>query len=94
MFNPPHPGQILKEDVLPDLGLTISEAAQQLGVARVTLSRIANERASITLDMAIRPLGMTPKFWLNLQTSFDLKQTELGVGQKIEREIQPIQVSA
>ena len=79
MFNPPHPGQTLKEDVLPALGLTISEAAQQLGVARVTLSRIVNERAAISLDVAIRLgqwLGDTPEKWLRLQMQFDLWQAQ------------------
>ncbi|MEI6069989.1 MAG: HigA family addiction module antitoxin, partial [Methylococcaceae bacterium] len=54
MFNPPHPGSILKEDVLPELGISITEAAIQLGVSRITLSRVVNGRAAISADMAIR----------------------------------------
>lgn len=54
MFNPPHPGEILKEDVLPDLGITVTEAAKQLGVTRVTLSRIINGKSGISPDMALR----------------------------------------
>ncbi|MDO9310837.1 MAG: HigA family addiction module antitoxin, partial [Nitrosomonas sp.] len=54
MHNPPHPGETLKEDVLPALGLTVTQAAEQLGVARVTLSRMINGRAAISADMAIR----------------------------------------
>lgn len=54
MFNPPHPGLVIREDVLPDLGLSVTEAANQLGVSRVTLSRVINGRAAISADMAIR----------------------------------------
>ena len=54
MHNPPHPGKTLKEDVLPALGLTVTQAAEQLGVARVTLSRMINGRAAISAEMAIR----------------------------------------
>ena len=52
--NPPHPGSILREDVLPALGLTVTEAARQLGVSRVSLSRLINEQAGVSPDMALR----------------------------------------
>jgi addiction module HigA family antidote len=54
MFDPPHPAEVLREDVLPSLGLTVTEAAKQLGVSRAALSRILNGRASISAEMAIR----------------------------------------
>ena len=54
MFNPPHPGLTLRDDVLPALGLTVTQAAQQLGVSRVTLSRVLNGRAAISPEMALR----------------------------------------
>jgi addiction module HigA family antidote len=54
MFNPPHPGETLKEDVLPALGLTVTEAAQQLGVTRTALSRVLNGHAAISPEMARR----------------------------------------
>lgn len=75
MHNPPHPGETLKEDVLPALGLTVTEAAEQLGVARVTLSRMINGHAAISADMAIRLsqwLGGTAEIWLRLQLQYDL----------------------
>lgn len=75
MFNPPHPGQTLKEDVLPALGLTVTEAAEQLGVARVTLSRMINGHAAVSADMAIRLaqwLGGGAEKWLRLQLQYDL----------------------
>ena len=54
MHNPPHPGETLRDDVLPALGITITEAARQLGVTRVALSRILNGRAALSPDMALR----------------------------------------
>jgi addiction module HigA family antidote len=54
MHNPPHPGESIREDILPALGITVTEAAGQLGVARVTLSRLINGQAGISADMARR----------------------------------------
>jgi addiction module HigA family antidote len=54
MHNPPHPGETLKEDILPELGLSVTDAAVQLGVSRAALSRVINGRAAISADMAIR----------------------------------------
>ena len=57
MFNPPHPGETLRKDVLPALGLTVTEAAAQLGVTRAALSRVLNGRAAISPLMALRLEG-------------------------------------
>lgn len=79
MHNPPHPGLTIREDVLPDLGLTVTDAAQQLGVSRVALSRVINGRAAISADMAIRFaqwLGGDAEIWLRLQMQYDLWQAE------------------
>ena len=54
MFNPPHPGLTLRDDVLPALGLNVTEAAVQLGVSRVALSRVLNGRAAVSPEMALR----------------------------------------
>ena len=54
MHNPAHPGLIIREDVLPALQITVNEAAEQLGVSRVTLSRVINGRSAITAEMALR----------------------------------------
>lgn len=54
MHNPPHPGETLKEDVLPALGLTVTQAAEELGINRVTLSRVLNGKAGISIDLALR----------------------------------------
>ena len=87
MHNPPHPGETLKEDVLPALGLTVTEAAQQLGVARVTLSRMINGHAAISADMAIRLaqwLGGSAEIWLRLQLQYDLWHAEKNSKIKIK----------
>ena len=82
MHNPPHPAEILREDVLPELGLTVTEAAKQLGVSRVTLSRLLNGKTGITADMALRLhlwLGehsTSAESWLHQQATYDLWQAE------------------
>lgn len=87
MHNPPHPGEILKEDVLPELGLTVTQAAEQLGVSRVTLSRMINGHAAISAEMAIRLaqwLGGNPEIWLRSQVQHDLWQAEQGSKIKVK----------
>ena len=77
MHNPPHPGEILKEDVLPELGLTVTEAAAALRVSRVALSRVLNGRAAVSADMALRLgdwLGNGADVWLRMQAAYDLWQ--------------------
>lgn len=82
---PVHPGNILKEDVLAPLKLTITEAAKDLGVSRKALSELINEKASLSPDMAIRIAKATntsPESWLNIQSKLDLwasEQKELKV---------------
>ncbi len=80
MHNPPHPGSILKEDVLPALGLSVTEAAAQLGVSRVQFSRFINERARATPELAIRLSKWIPAptaiMWLQMQADYDLWQAE------------------
>ncbi|GAA1875109.1 HigA family addiction module antitoxin [Paeniglutamicibacter psychrophenolicus] len=75
MKAPPHPGDIIREDVLAELGLTVVEAALRLGVSRVTLSRVVNGRAGISPNLAVRlelaGVG-TARGWLAMQTNYDL----------------------
>jgi addiction module HigA family antidote len=76
---PTHPGAILREDVLPALGLSISEAARQLGVTRQTLHRIMAEKVSVTPEMAARLgrfCGNGPGLWLRMQQAYDLWHVE------------------
>ena len=75
MFNPPHPGEILKLDVLEPLGLSITAAAEKLGVTRKTLSALVNGKAGVSVEMAYKlskACGTTPEFWVNLQKQYDL----------------------
>ena len=77
MYNPPHPGEILRVDYLEPLELTVTEAAKALGVTRKTLSALTNERAGISPAMALRlskAFDTTPEFWVNLQAQYDLWQ--------------------
>ncbi len=77
MNDPPHPGAILREDVLAPLGLAVTEASKRLSMSRVSLSRVLNGRAGISSDLAIRleTAGVsTARFWLALQASYDLAQ--------------------
>ncbi|OCC14142.1 HigA protein (antitoxin to HigB) [Dissulfuribacter thermophilus] len=72
---PTHPGQILKEDYIEPLGITITYLSEVLGVSRKTLSKIINEKASVTPEMALklsRAFNTSPEFWLNLQRNYDL----------------------
>ncbi|MCP3962952.1 MAG: HigA family addiction module antidote protein [bacterium] len=72
---PGHPGEILKEDVLPALGLSVSEAARQLRISRQTLHRILKGSHGITPEMAVRLgkfCGNGPGLWLRMQQSYDL----------------------
>ena len=73
MFNPPHPGLTLRDDVLPALGLTVTQAAQQLGVSRVTLSRVLNGRAAVSPEMALREEGLQLRLRLPAQAAAPLR---------------------
>ena len=83
MHNPPHPGLTLRDDVLPALGLSVTDAALQLDVARVTLSRVLNGRAAISPEMALRieawlgvARGGEARLWLAEQSAYDMWQAQ------------------
>ena len=95
MFSPPHPGEILKADVLPALGLSVTEAARQLGVTRAALSRVLNGRAAISPGMA-RRLGLwlatgsggsAAGHWLRMQLAYDLWKEERRPAPKVKRAV-------
>lgn len=95
MFNPPHPGLTLRDDVLPALALTVTQAARQLDVSRVTLSRVLNGRAAISPDMALRieawlgvERGGEASLWLAEQSAYDVWQA----AQRFK--VSPMQVQA
>lgn len=77
MHTPPHPGRIVKQECLEPLGLSITSAAQKLGVSRIALSELVNGRRGISPEMAIRlakAFGSKPEVWAGLQMQFDLAQ--------------------
>lgn len=83
MINPPHPGLTLRDDVLLALELTVTQAAAQLDVSRVTLSRVLNGRAAISPEMALRieawlgvKRGGEARLWLAEQSAYDVWQTK------------------
>lgn len=79
MFNPPHPGEILKELYLEPLDLTVTKTAAGLDITRKTLSSFLNGRSGVSTEMALRlseAFETTPEHWLNLQQEYDLWQAE------------------
>jgi addiction module HigA family antidote len=81
-----HPGELLREDILPALGRPKAEIARLLGVSRQTLYDILAERAPVTPAMALRLgklCGNGPNLWLNLQRTYDLRQAEVQLGDAI-----------
>lgn len=73
MFNPPHPGSILKEDVLPELGIDVTEAAAQLGMSRATLFRVVNGRG-YQCRYGDSTKGSTAETWVRMQAEYDFWQ--------------------
>lgn len=79
MFNPAHPGEVLKDGVIDALDITVGDAAKMLGVDRVTLSRVLNGKAGVSVDMALRlshALGTSAEVWLGMQQDYDLWQAQ------------------
>lgn len=79
MHNPPHPGEVLRELCLEPLGISVTDAAEALGVSRKTLSSILNGRSGISPEMAIRlakAFDTSPESWLHQQVQYDLWEAE------------------
>jgi addiction module HigA family antidote len=90
MYNPPHPGEIIREFCIEPLGLTVTEAAKAIGVTRKTLSALLNGRSGISPEMALRlskVFGRSPEGWLKLQLQYDLWTTQQSVDLKNLRRI-------
>lgn len=94
---PTHPGEALKEDFLPELGLTQEELAARLGISFQRLNAILNRRRPVTMDTALRLgrlFGQSAAFWMNLQLAYDLYHAERSPEAKeIEKAVEPITVS-
>ncbi|HXY57121.1 MAG TPA: HigA family addiction module antitoxin [Methylocystis sp.] len=93
MKNHPHPGEVLREDVLGPLGLEVTEAAHRLGVARTTLSRVLNGHAGISPELALRleqANVSTARFWMTLQTNYELAEA----ARRARPRVRPLQPTA
>ena len=89
-MRPIHPGEVLREEFLGPLGMSAHTLAMEIKVPAPRINEIVRERRAITSDTALRLaryFGTTPQFWLNLQTSYDLRIAEREVGPKIAREV-------
>ena len=83
MFNPPHPGRMVRQECLEALGLSVTEGAKVLGVTRQALNNLVNEKAAISPEMAIRlekAFGSTADTWLRMQAAYDLAQARKTAG--------------
>ena len=91
-IRPTHPGEMLKEDFMPDYGLNTASIANALGVSRQTINEILRERRAISPAMALRLsrlFGNSPEFWLNVQHSWDLWDSEHRYSKELSQ-IQPL----
>jgi len=96
MHNPPHPGEVLRDGVFSDSGITVTEFAKRLGVTRVALSRVLNGKAAISADMAVRlaaALGGSAESWLHMQANYDLWIAEKSLRKEVAK-ISPLKVAA
>jgi addiction module HigA family antidote len=87
-IRPTHPGAMLREDFLPDYGLSVSTFAEAIGVSRQTVNELLRERRAVSPEMALRLsrlFGNTPEFWLNAQRAVDLWETARAIKKKIDR---------
>ncbi len=92
---PTHPGEMLREDFLPDYGLTVSSLAAAIGVSRQSINEILRERRSVSPEMALRLarlFGNSPEFWLNAQRAVDLWEAVQVIESDVAR-IQPLVVT-
>ena len=89
MKNPPHPGEHIRHDCIEPLGLSITAAAEALGVARQTLNNVINGKSGISPEMAIRlskAFGGSPDVWLAMQMAYDLAQAQKNASRiKVKR---------
>ena len=89
---PVHPGEVLREDLLKPLGISINRLGRDLRVPVTRMSEIVNGRRGVTADTALRLacyFGTTPEFWMNLQAAFDLDSAQRVSAERIARDVSP-----
>lgn len=89
---PTHPGEMLREDFLPDYGLSVSELAAAVGVSRQSVNELIRERRALSPEMALRLsrlFGNSPEFWLNAQRALDLWQAKQAIAKDVQQ-IKPL----
>jgi addiction module HigA family antidote len=94
-IRPTHPGEMLREDLPPDYGLTVSSLAEALDVSRQTINELLRERRAVSPAMALRlsrVFGNTPEFWLNAQRAVDLWEANRALKAKVHR-IKPLSIA-
>ncbi|HLZ13150.1 MAG TPA: HigA family addiction module antitoxin [Candidatus Acidoferrum sp.] len=92
-LKPVHPGEILREEFMVPLGLSMNKVAMALRVPVTRIADIVNQRRGITADTALRfarYFRNSPAFWMNLQTRYDLEVAEDEIARKVERDVQPL----
>ena len=86
--SPTHPGEMLREDFLPDYGLTVSSLAKAIGVSRQSINELIRERRSVSPEKALRLarlFGNSPEFWLNAQSAVDLWKASQAIKDDVSR---------
>jgi addiction module HigA family antidote len=95
-LKPVHPGEILREEFMVPLGLSMNRVAMDLRVPVTRIADIVNEKRAITADTALRfarYFNNSPTFWMNLQTRYDLEVAEDEIGDKVERDVRPLEAA-
>jgi len=93
-LKPVHPGEILREEFMKPLGLSMNKMAMDLRVPVTRIAEIVGERRSVTADSALRfarYFKNSPTFWMNLQSRYDLEVAEDEIAAKVERDVQPLE---
>lgn len=88
LIRPPHPGEMLREDFLPDYGLSVSAFAKAIGVSRQTVNELLRERRALSPEMALRLsrlFGNSAEYWLNAQRAYDLWGLRKNIKRKLDR---------
>ena len=96
-LKPVHPGEILKEEFMRPLGLSMNKMAMDLRVPVTRIADIVNERRGITAETALRfarYFRNTPTFWMNLQTRYELEVAEDAIAREVERDVRPLETAS